>query len=723
MKIKFLEKYSDAGKTWEEGETEDFSKKGAKDLINRGIAEPVEEDSEESEGEKIDYKIDTELRKPSRPDQSAVLLVKIRKKGQDNSEKDEGIPALRCYNGLNGWCYTLGKANGDEFNPIQSEVSSSTPPWHKARRQLKSHLESGLEKLKLAGGVEKILPKISMTIDRNGGSKIFAEDVPDESEGGIFEEEEISQEKLDEAEQVIESGMVYPKILDLYKDVHVGDYERKILLQSSFLSKKLTGKAINDHAVGTSGKGKSHLMRIMTSGIPNESALVRDSISSKYLYYLTRDYGEDCLDGVVIYYDDVTINEEKEATLKTLTDPGPTDTATHGTVEDQQRIDLRIDGLPVVAVSSVDTFQSEQMRNRFFVDHPNEGENLDKQVAATQKKFGKQGILEPEANIDYELAKAIYRKLTEKAGDYKVIIPFDWEWQYTSDRRLQPLFLKLLYTITQVNYAKRVEFEGHLLATFEDFYLTKLVMDTFILSTAENMTEKMKKIHEVLPQEEDEAITRGEIAEETGLGYGSVRYNLEEEGKLCDIGFANKKKEDNEWVYWRTEKDVVNSCVRLTQRCETFKELKKDFKRTLNLVVVDSEHYKSKKVNSDFEGIWQEYKSNLPTFHILLATTTRMNLAPEDLFDLIDIDLDCETISQLKTTAKEELERSLVRLAGDMYSFYQEKFDGRATSIEDFVSAAQDRFPYEPRDKLEEVAEGMEEDRDDVNFMEKLGGS
>lgn len=665
-----------------------------------------------SENNSTDYELKFEKRNPNRPNQSPVLIPKIREKGGEDSGE---CPAMRIYMGKKDWCYTVGFLEDGKFEPVKPEVSSTKPPWQHSGR-LWNRLEDALEK----AGIEKpreILSEITVTVDKKGGPKIFETEAPDEAEGGIFDEEEIPEDAREEADEIIDRAMVFPKILEIYDEVHVGDYERKILLECAFLSKKLTGQAINDHAVGTSGKGKSHLMRVMTNGIPNESILARDSISPKYLYYLTKDYGPDCLDGTVVYYDDVTLDEEKEATLKTLTDPGPTDRATHGTVEDQEKIDLTIDGLPVVLVSSVDTFSSDQMRNRFFIDHPNESEEIDRKVAEQQKKFGRRGILEPEGEIDYDVAKAIYRRLVERAGDYRVLIPFDYDWEYISDRRLQPLFLRLLHTIVKVNHARRIRIEEYLLATFEDFYLSKMVIETFLLSTAEKMTEKMKDIWEVLPPSREDWKSRSELAEESGYGYGAVRYNLEEDGKLKDMGFANAKKEDGEWKYWKTEKDVAKTCVRLSQLSMSFDGLKKEFERTLNRCVDDGDLTENK-----FSELWNAYRERNISFQTFLKTAQRMNIPPETVFSLLDGKEDCETLSQLYTATERELKRSQYKLMENLASLHNEEFDGGMGTYEEFVDLARERFPSEDPARLEEAAKHLAESEDISFEMETLGG-
>ncbi|KXB07980.1 hypothetical protein AKJ55_01585 [candidate division MSBL1 archaeon SCGC-AAA382M17] len=665
-----------------------------------------------SENQDSGLKVEIEKRKSTRPNQSVVLLAKIREKGGVTSGK---FPSLRIYLGDRSWCYTVGLFKDGKFELVKPEISSGKPPWQSSSR-LWNKLEKGLEQAGVSNPREA-LRKTAMTIDNKGGSKIFKKETPDEAENEVFEEEDIPSEALEEADSVIEEGMVIPKILEIYDEVHIGDYERKILLECSFLSKRLTGNAIHDHAVGTSGKGKSHLMRIMSNGVPNENILSRDSISPKYLYYLTKSHGPDCLNGTVVYYDDVTLDEEKEATLKTLTDPGPSDRATHGTVEDQEKIDLTIDGLPVVLVSSVDTFESEQMRNRFFIDHPNESEELDKEVAEHQKKFGRRGVLNPERDIDYDLAKAIYRGVVENASDFDVLIPFDYDWEYTSDRRLQPLFLRLLYTITKISHAKRVQVEGHLLATFEDFYLAKMVMETFLLATAEKMTDKMKDVWEALPPCREEGKTRAEISEESGLSYGKVRYNLEGNGKLKDLGFANAEKDEGEWKYWKTEKGVVKTCVRLSQRVMTFDGLKKEFKETLKGCV--NEGYLTEE---KFPELWEAYKERnifSPTF---LETAQRMNLAPEDVFSLLDGKEGCETLSQLFTATKNELKRSQAKLVEGLRNLHNKEFDGGMGTYEDFIDLAKERFPSEKPPRIEEATKRLAESGKVSFGIEELGG-
>ncbi|KXA95552.1 hypothetical protein AKJ65_01525 [candidate division MSBL1 archaeon SCGC-AAA259E19] len=203
----------------------------------------------------------------------------------------------------------------------------------------------------------------------------------------------------------------------------------------------------------------------------------------------------------------------------------------------------------------------------------------------------------------------------------------------------------------------------------------------------------------------------------SGLSYGKVRYNLESNGKLKDMGFANAEKEDGEWKYWKTEKDVAKTCVRLSQRVMTFDGLKKEFEKTLKGCV--DEGYLTEEMFSEIWGAYKEKNISFPTF---LQTTQRMNLPPESVFSLLDGDEGCETLSQLYSATKNELKRSQAKLVEGLLSLHEEEFDGGMGTLEDFIDLAGERFPSESPSRLEEAAERLAEGRDISFEVENLGG-
>ena len=274
----------------------------------------------------------------------------------------------------------------------------------------------------------------------------------------------------------------------------------------------------------------------------------------------------------------MNLNSEKEDTIKAVTDPDFNDKVTHGTVQNQEPIDLDIDGLPTVWISSVDMVKNEQIIDRFFIDQPEESEYLDRRVAEHQKYHGRRGVLEPEAETDFSTAKAVWRKIVEETENLDVVIPFDYEWTAESSRRLQPFFLTMLYTITKSNYKQRLIVGDTLFATPEDFYIAKFVFNSFLRTTASQMTDRQFEIFRRIPFEKSNSKTRSDIVEETDVSYGKVRYDLEQ---LAESGFVNAEKVSNSWHYWRTGKEVVASCGRLKEENLSRNELLQEFKDIL----------------------------------------------------------------------------------------------------------------------------------------------
>jgi len=485
-----------------------------------------------------------------------------------------------------------------------------------------------------------------------------------------FEEEEFDENTVERASRIAESGKTIPYLVKIMGIAgHKRDYARKVLMACSSLSKKITRKPISDYAVGETGKGKSHLMRIAFECVPNEYKISRGSISPLYLYYMTDKFGEDCLSGRILFYDDVSLNPEKEKTIKAVTDPSFNDEVTHGTVQNQESFDLDIEGLPTVWISSVDMVENEQVRDRFFMDQPEESDFLDREVARHQKYHGRRGILEPEAETDYSTAKAVWKKVAEETEDLNVLIPFDYEWTAESSRRLQPFFLAMLYTVAKTNYKQRLIVGDALFATPEDFYVAKFVFNSFLRITASQMTDRQFEIFKRVPYKKSNSKTRPNLVEETDVSYGKVRYDLEQ---LAEGGFVNAEKESGTWHYWRTGKGVVESCGKLKEEALASDELLKEFKE----VFIDCEKKglipqtkdreklditlknKSLTVNPNVETIFGEYLETFYECPVLEEISQLSENVLDNCKNLFEIPEDSRLGSQLPTTSKKEKEES-----------------------------------------------------------------
>ena len=96
----------------------------------------------------------------------------------------------------------------------------------------------------------------------------------------------------------------------------------------------------------------------------------------------------------------------------------------------------------------------------------------------------------------------------------------------------------MLYTITKSNYKQRLIVGDTLFATPEDFYIAKFVFNSFLRTTASQMTDRQFEIFRD-PFRKSNSKTRSDIVEETDVSYGKVRYDLEQ---LAESGFVMRRK-------------------------------------------------------------------------------------------------------------------------------------------------------------------------------------
>jgi len=548
--------------------------------------------------------------------------------------------------------------------------------WRKQRKEknFKKWLSDNLEDTDYGTLSDDSFKDVKLEISRGYRGEDTSE-MPSEEE---FDEEKFDENVIEKANEIVESGETIPYLVKIMGIAgHKRDYARKILMVSSSLSKMITGKAINDYAVGETGKGKSHLMRVAFECIPNEYKIDRGSISPLYLYYMTEKFGEDCLSGRVLFYDDVSLNPEKETTIKAVTDPDFNDEITHGTVQNQEPVDLNIDGLPTVWLSSVDMIKNEQVRDRFFIDQPEESESLDKKVAEHQKYHGRRGTLSPEAETDFSVARAVWKKVAEETKDLNVLIPFDYDWEAESSRRLQPFFLAMIYTVAKTNYKKRLIVGDSLFATPEDFYITKFVFNSFLRTTATQMTKRQFDVLKSVPEEREKRKSRADIVEDVGISYGKVRYDLDQ---LADSGFVNAEKESGEWVYWKTGKGAVTSCGRLKKESMESKGLKKEFNRILTdcekigtIQAIESEGElevsvgnETVTINPGTDSLFDQYLRTVNEYPVLEKISQLEKNVLDYCPKLFEVPEDSEFGSQLFTILKPEKEEEEESITADM---------------------------------------------------------
>jgi len=342
--------------------------------------------------------------------------------------------------------------------------------------------------------------------------------------------------------------------------IHAGDEEACQIEWISALSAKLTKTKINAWTIGGSGKGKTHLKYSIVQTLPNELYEVFTSASPLSLFYYVKENGEDSLDGVLLYIDEVEASKFALPMLRSLTSQTEI-TPRHLSVHEAEILDLKIKGSRSVWFTSVKTFGSEQIKNRFIHINPDETIEQDDRVFSLQDQRHRE-----EADVSKEpfnICKAIARIIIQETAEMKVSIPFKFSWPFKKRRFLYPVFLAFIKVIVKVHFKQReTDKENRLVATIEDFMLAKKLWRTFERSIMYRVSNSALNVLDTLSDSPENAKTHSEISETLPVSTRWVR-NLCDE--LLNEGLVNSRKRSKEgagrlaWEYWKAELPTVEN--------------------------------------------------------------------------------------------------------------------------------------------------------------------
>lgn len=396
------------------------------------------------------------------------------------------------------------------------------------------------------------------------------------------EEKEELDVKEKEINEVLKPSYLFA-VLDKTDKIHLGDYTLKAVSLCSALSKNLTGTPINLWGIGTSGAGKTHNFQTMFKAIPKEYKIKFDSCSSKALYYFTEKYDSEVFDGKVVLFNEVEASQEAKEVLRSITDPNEENNR-HITVTDQESLEINIEGSPITWFTSVDPIEDGQLKNRFLFSNPEEGSEHHQEIAEHQQDNFRKGELQPIKKIDFPMLKAGYRKIIEETKDLNVVIPFKWKWNREKNPRLQPYFANLLYNIVKIHYRDRPILEGNIIATLDDYYLTKFIWTQIEEVTLDRVKDKDLNLLEHIPKKET-TVTRSDLQEQVDWGYSTVKRAL---NRLADAGLIRQEKDNNQWKYQKISKGLPDVAIRLNKDYLDDKSILKELTETLNLATKSS---------------------------------------------------------------------------------------------------------------------------------------
>ena len=362
-------------------------------------------------------------------------------------------------------------------------------------------------------------------------------------------------EILEKANSILEVGDPFQTIKQAAASLHAGDEKIIVIEWISALSSSLTNIKINTWQIGKSQKGKSHSKYTVLQLLPSEYYEVFTSASPVSLFYYIKEHGEWALDKKLLYLDEVEASSTALPMLRSLT--GQTEILPrHLSVHDAKLLDLSIKGKRAVWFTSVQTFGTEQLKNRFIHLNPDESTEQDHRVFELQDK--RYRLKAPMPKEDVLIAQAISKLIVEETKEVNVKIPFEIYWPFRQRRWLYPIFLAFIEVITKIRFKRRQRDETEaLIATAEDFEFAKQLWKAFQKSIIYRVSKSALIVFELLPKNPETALTHAEISQKTHLSTRQIQRLCKE---LVEEGLVNARKRTSEgrggrssWEYWQAK--------------------------------------------------------------------------------------------------------------------------------------------------------------------------
>jgi len=359
------------------------------------------------------------------------------------------------------------------------------------------------------------------------------------------------------ADEILEKGDPFEFINKAVATIHAGDILLIQIEWISSISSHVARVKINLWQIGKSQKGKSHSMYSTLHVVPKEYYEIFTSSSPLAFFYYVKKYGEWSLDKKLIYIDEVEASKSALPTLRALT--GQTDiTPRHLSVHEAQVLDLEIKGKRSTWFTSVETFGSEQIKNRFIHLNPDETPEQDDRVFDIQiDKFWENIEVDDEPLL---VAQAMTQKIVKETAHLKVKKPFKPVWPYKSRRWLFPIFVGFVDSIVKAMYKQRKIEGDFIIAQKEDIEKAKELWKIYEKNIVYRVSATAIMIYELIPELKEEAMTHAEIAETTGLSTDTVRRHCKE---LTKEGLFNFRKRATggrgAWEYWKSKQCMSDS--------------------------------------------------------------------------------------------------------------------------------------------------------------------
>jgi len=378
-----------------------------------------------------------------------------------------------------------------------------------------------------------------------------------------FREEQSDNEELDENKDVIipltikerQEIEAFGKQPNLIKKLNdqlgkagiVGEEKNRIFLLIIASSYKMP-ETLHALIQGSSGSGKTRLLKQISDCIPKEKVTKLTRVSDKVLY----NYPEKYFINRLLCLEDIDgLSEEAEFAFRELQSNGELNSATSMKLENGQIVagQKTVKG-PIASMACTTKGEIyEDNMGRVFLIAVDESQEQTKRIIHYQNRRAAGGIPEEEE----QKTKVFLQNFIRELKPYKVVNPFADQIHLPEEahkiRRLNDLFQSFVKMITVLNqYQRKKDEKQRLIAQSEDLETAIEIMFESIVLKVDELDGSLRQFYEKLKshiekKSKNHEFTRFEVREAIGLGKTQQHCYLNQLMELEYVqqyGFANR---------------------------------------------------------------------------------------------------------------------------------------------------------------------------------------
>lgn len=328
--------------------------------------------------------------------------------------------------------------------------------------------------------------------------------------------------------EILKDPMLFNRlVLDGLDEVVVGeDAARKVIFLCAMGSMVLnaTRTSYNLMVNSESGAGKDYLVSTVLELLPKEQVLKRTRITPTALTYWHNSYFEPkwTWDGKVLYLEDCSNPILNCDVFKVFTSGGSYATI----VKEQRAFDIKINGKPVVIITSASADPAPELIRRFLVVNLTESKEQTEEIMYKWLEHAERGYI-PEIDNDY--AKALKHIIPRKvkvpfAKKLMEVLPKKNIIMRTSISRFID-FIKASAVLHQ--YAREIDTDGYVIAEGQDYkYAREIFLSVSCNDQMVPLTQNQKEVVSIMKELGMNVINEGLGEKEVGWTHSELCTHL-----------------------------------------------------------------------------------------------------------------------------------------------------------------------------------------------------